>query len=134
MHKPTTWCKSRIPRTKENSQRFYHTFSIPYNAHIFGMEGSNQKISRISLKIIIQCCACLNNHKMCQVVGLCNYYSHIYMMIPGLSYMYVLPLSRVLLEYYKNSGIQKGNMDYRRVKIGITRHVMICISPSSLGY
>ena len=79
MHKPTTWRKSRICRTKENSQRFYHythTFSIPYNAHNFGMEGSikkTKKISRISLKIVTQCCAYLNNDKMRQVVGLCKY-------------------------------------------------------------
>ena len=41
MHKPTTWRKRRIPRTKGNSQRFYHdthTFSIPYNAHNFGSQ------------------------------------------------------------------------------------------------
>ena len=79
MHKPTTWRKSRICRTKDNSQRFYHythTFSIPYNAHNFGMEGSIKKLSRISLKIVTQCCAYLNNDKMRQVVGLCKY-SHI---------------------------------------------------------
>ena len=77
MHKPTTWRKSRICRTKENSQRFYHythAFSIPYNAHNFGMEGS---ISRISLKIVTQCCTYLNNDKMRQVVGLCKYSHHL---------------------------------------------------------
>ena len=40
---------------------------------ITGMEGSIKKLSRISLKIVIQCCAYLNNDKMRQVVGLCKY-------------------------------------------------------------
>ena len=80
MHKLTTRCKSTIPTMKENSERFYHythTFSIPYSAHNLAPRVFNQKTSRISLKIIIQCCAYLNNDKMSQVVGLCKY-GHIY--------------------------------------------------------
>ena len=90
MHKPTTWRKSRIPGMKGNSQRLYHythTFSVyiygSYNAYNFGMEGSIKKPSRISLRIVIQCCAYLNNDKMCQVVGLCKYsriYIHVHVM------------------------------------------------------
>ena len=29
LHKPTTWRKSRIPRTKENSRRFYQCLIMP---------------------------------------------------------------------------------------------------------
>ena len=44
----------------EIANDYTHTFSIPYNAHNFGVEGS---IKKFSLKIVIQCCAYLNNDK-----------------------------------------------------------------------
>ena len=44
-----------------------------FSAHNFGMEGSIKKLSRIYLKVVIQCYAYLNNDKIHQVVGLRKY-------------------------------------------------------------
>ena len=74
MHKPTTRRKSRIPRMKGNSQRFYHythTFSVSYNAYNFGMEGSIKKLVESALKLLYNAVLISIMIKMRQVVGLC---------------------------------------------------------------
>ena len=58
MHKPTTWRKSRIPEQREIANAF-----IPIHCQYLTMpitlkwKVQAKKISRISLKIVVQCCA-----------------------------------------------------------------------------
>ena len=103
-----TWCKSRIPRTKGNSQHFYHythTFSIPYNA--ITLQWKVQSNSRISLKIVMQCCAYVSNDKMHQVAHMYHCY-----LSPGKSHTHThthtpLPFNPILflcIEWMTSSG------------------------------
>ena len=63
------------------------------NAHNFGME--DLIIKRIGLKIVNTVLCCLNNVKMCQVIGLCNNvcsYMHVYNYTCPRQLLYIIAL------------------------------------------